>query len=245
MFFDCRTQRTGRGGLWFPVLHLLLLQHSLRTGTENGPVSSPSLSNMPIFGLERTAGHIQASARHSTPKYPQWGQPELHILHTLALTQVSQTGCGWMFSPHPAQCNYPAKTTVLGFPHSSLPQCLTLPTVPTNPTGMLGWDCWALGKNAASHENNSLPWWTKDYQRFLIPLQNLFFLQAAASSCRQKGHEIIKYLNPSFYAQPPGFHCSEGEVVLYKEVEFLVLKFLFWVTKLEKCNFKVDMWTLS
>lgn len=43
-----------------------------------------------------------------------------------------------MFSPHPAQCNYPAQTTVLGFPHSSLPQCFTLPTVPPNPTGMLG-----------------------------------------------------------------------------------------------------------
>lgn len=122
------------------MLHLLLsisLQHSLRTGTENKPVSSPSLSNMPIFGLERTAGHIQTLARHSTPKYPHRGQSELHILHTLALTQVSQTGCGWMFSPHPAQCNYPAKTTVLGFPHSSLPQYLTLPTVPKNDTGIL------------------------------------------------------------------------------------------------------------
>lgn len=75
------------------------------------------------------------------PKYPQGGQSELHILHTLALTQVSQTGCGWMFSPHPAQSNYPAKTTALAFPHPSLPQYLTLPTVPTNPTGMLGWDC--------------------------------------------------------------------------------------------------------
>lgn len=146
-----------------------------------------------------------------------------------------------MFSPHPAQCNYPAQTTVLGFPHSSLPQCFTLPTVPPNPTGMLGW---ALCKNAACPENNSLPGWAKDYQRFLIPLQNRVFLWTAASSCRQKGHETIKHLNPSFYAQPSGFHRSGGEVVLYKE-ELLALKFLFWVMELEKCNFKVDMWTLS
>lgn len=150
-----------------------------------------------------------------------------------------------MFSPHPARCNYPAKTTVLGFPHSSLAQCFTLPTVPTNPTGMLGWDCWVLCKNAASPENNSLPQWTKGYQRFLIPLQNQVFLWTAASSCRQKGHETIKHLNPSFYAQPPGFHHSEGDVDLDKEAEFLLLKLLFRVTELEKCNCKVDMWTLS
>lgn len=150
-----------------------------------------------------------------------------------------------MFSPYPAQCNYLAKTTVLAFPHSSLPQCFTLPTVPTNPTGILGWDCWVPSKNAASHEKIHCLDGPRTTRESSFPSPKSSFSLNCCFLLQAEGPWDYKTFKSFFSCPATRISSFWGEVVLYKEVEFLVLKFLFWVTELEKCNFKVDMWTLS
>lgn len=80
------------------------------------------------------------------------------------------------------------------------------------------------------------------------PPQNQVFLWTAAFSCRQKGHETIKHLNPSFHAQPPGFHSSVVKLFCIKRLNFWCWSFCFELQNLKNviskltCEHSVKAW---
>lgn len=220
-------QELAEGGLWFPVLHLLLsisLQHPLRT--ENGASFISCIS----FIIKSANIWVGKDCRARS-----------NLSQTL-YTQIPTLRTAWV--PHP-----PHFSTYSSFPDWLWPRCslhiqlsvitlqkplswafptplchsvFTLPTVPTNPTGMLGWDCWVLCKNAASPENNSLPPWTKDCQGFFIPLPKSSFNLNCCFLLQPEGPWDYKTFK-SFFFMP-----SHQDFIILEVKLFCIKRLNFW-----------------
>lgn len=91
------------------------------------------------LGWKSLQGTFQTSARHSMTKYPHRVSFKFNILNSLALSQVSQTGCSHDGLSTLSSAQPPCKNHCLGvfFPHF-LPHFFYISTVPRSPSGSPG-----------------------------------------------------------------------------------------------------------